>query len=98
MIFRPAESSKKIVDFYKRYLLTTFQTKNDNYNKELEQLLNAPDAISKGPYISLTDAFQKGKSLLELIDDGELAKSFAKMSQLKPERTLYKHQEEALLK
>jgi len=98
MLFKPAESSKNIVDFYKRYLLTTFQTNNENYNKQLEQHLSEPNAIAKGPFISLTDAFEKGKSILELIEEGELAKSFAKVAKLKPERTLYKHQEQALRK
>ena len=32
MLFRPAESSKQIVDFYRNYLLTTFQTTDDKYN------------------------------------------------------------------
>lgn len=98
MLFRPAESSKNIVEFYKRYLLTTFQTNNDRYNEQLQQELNEPNAIAKGPYISLTDAFEKGKNILELIKEKELVESFAKIKQLKPERTLYKHQEEALRK
>ena len=97
MLFKPAESSKNIVDFYKRYLLTTFQTNNENYNKQLEQHLSEPNAIAKGPFISLTDAFEKGKSILELIEEGEVAKSFAKVAKLKPERTLYKHQEQPVL-
>ena len=39
MLFRPAESSKRIVDFYRKYLLTTFQTNQDFYNKQLEDQL-----------------------------------------------------------
>ena len=40
MLFRPAESSNNIVEFYKRYLLTTFQTNNEKYNKQLEYEMN----------------------------------------------------------
>lgn len=98
MLFRPAESSKNIVDFYKRYLLTTFQTDNDVYNKQLKEKLDEDDVIAKGPFISLTDNFEKGKSILELIDEGVLVKSFSKISKLKPERNLYKHQENAVRK
>jgi len=42
MLFRPAESSNNIVEFYKRYLLTTFQTNNEKYNEQLEHELNEP--------------------------------------------------------
>lgn len=98
MLFRPAESSNNIVEFYKRYLLTTFQTNNEKYNKQLAHELNEPNAIAKGPYISLTDSFEKGKTILDLIKENELVKSFGKIKKLKPERTLYKHQEEALRK
>ena len=98
MLFRPAESSNNIVEFYKRYLLTTFQTNNEKYNEQLEHELNEPNAIAKGPYISLTDAFEKGKTIVDLIKENELVKSFGKIKKLKPERALYKHQEEALRK
>ena len=98
MLFRPAESSNNIVEFYKRYLLTTFQTNNEKYNKQLEHELNEPNAIAKGPYISLTDSFEKGKTILDLIKENVLVKSLGKIKKLKPERALYKHQEEALRK
>ena len=57
MLFRPVESSKRIVDFYRRYLLTTFETDDEKYNKQLKQLLEKERAIAAGPYISISDPF-----------------------------------------
>ena len=49
MFFRPSESSKRIVDFYRRYLLTTFSTNKEVYNKQLKELLDQDKAIADGP-------------------------------------------------
>ena len=98
MLFRPSESSKRIVDFYRRYLLTTFSTNNEEYNKQLKELLSAEKAISDGPYISMSDPYDKGMSLVELAEEGIVSKEILKISGFHPERKLYKHQEEAVKK
>lgn len=98
MLFRPSESSKRIVDFYRRYLLTTFSTNNEDYNKQLKELLSAEKAISDGPYISMSDPYDKGMSLVELAEEGIVSKEILKISGFHPERKLYKHQEEAVKK
>ena len=49
MLFRPAESSKQIVEFYRKYLLTTFKTNNDIYNRQLKEQLSEDGVIAKGP-------------------------------------------------
>lgn len=66
MLFRPTESSQKIVDFYRGYLLTTFTTNNDKYNTQLKEALEKNKAIADGPYISMTDPYKKGKLLKNL--------------------------------
>ena len=96
MIFRPSESSKKITDFYRRYLLTTFRTNSDTYNSQLKFLLNEEKAISDGPYISMSDPFAKGKTLAELAEEGVLSKDILKISAFHPTRSLYLHQEKAV--
>lgn len=79
MIFRPTESSKKIVDTYRRYLLTTFTTNNDRYNSQIKELLNQPKAISDGPYISISDPYEKSVSMQELMDEGIISTDFSKL-------------------
>lgn len=99
MIFRPSESSKKITDFYKRYLLTSFNTNNAKYNEQLERELSKPKAISDGPYISMSDPYKKGKKIVNLIEEGIISKEMLKLKKIHPsDRTLYQHQEEAIRK
>ena len=98
MLFRPSESSKRIVDFYRRYLLTTFSTNKEAYNKQLKELLEQDKAIADGPYISMSDPYKKGKSLKELADEGIVSKEILKIKNFHPERKLYLHQEEAVRK
>lgn len=98
MLFRPAESSKRIVDYYRRYLLTTFQTNKDFYNRQLAEQLAEDGVISNGPYINMSDSFAKEKSLCELVSDGIISKELLKLPELHPNRKLYKHQVEAIRK
>lgn len=98
MLFRPSESSKRIVDFYRRYLLTTFSTNKEVYNKQLKELLEKDKAIADGPYISMSDPYKKGKSLTELAEEGIVSKEILKIKNFFPDRQLYLHQEEAVRK
>lgn len=99
MLFRPAESSKNIVNFYRNYLLTTFQTNNDEYNKQLKEKLSGDGVISKGPYINVSDSFAKDKTIKELVDMGFLCESMLNISKFEPKkRKLYRHQVEAVKK
>ena len=98
MLFRPSESSKNIADFYRRYLLTTFATNSDIYNKQLKEALSQDKAIADGPYISMSDPFEKGKSLEQLAYEGIVSKSFSDFPGFHPRRSLYLHQEKAILK
>lgn len=99
MLFRPAESSKNIVDFYRNYLLTTFQTNNEEYNRQLKEKLSGDGVISKGPYINVSDSFAKDKTINELIDMGFLCESMLNISKFEPKkRKLYRHQVEAIKK
>lgn len=98
MLFRPSESSKKIADFYRRYILTTFSTNNEKYNAQLKEALEKEGTIAEGPYLSMSDPYEKGKTLKELADEGLVAKGILKIQNLHPERRLYRHQEEAVRK
>lgn len=99
MLFRPAESSKQIVDFYRDYLLTTFQTTDDKYNSQLETELKKDGIISSGPYVSVSDSYEKEKTIAELVEDRVLCESMLNLGKLDPyARRLYRHQVEATLK
>lgn len=97
MSFRPYESSKNIVDFYRRYLLTTFKTNNEIYDNQLKEILKKEKIIFDGPYINISDPFEKGHSLKELAKQEKVSKKILEIKKFYPDRKLYKHQEEALL-
>ena len=98
MLFRPSESSKKITDFYRRYLLTTFGTNNEKYNQQLQEALEKPGSIADGPYISMSDPYEKGESLASLAEKGVVSADILKLENFHPNRPLYKHQESAVRK
>lgn len=98
MLFRPAESSREITDFYRRYLISTFRTNREYYNKQLAEQLSADGTISNGPFISMSDSFAREKSIRELVQENVLCNSMLKLEQLHPDRKLYKHQVEAIRK
>ena len=94
--FSPVTASKHIKEKYYRYLKTTFKM-GEPYKKECETLLENQDAFTKGPYLDVTDAFEKGKCIAELIEEGLLPKSFSKIN-MNMTRPLYLHQEKAIRK
>lgn len=98
MLFRPSESSKKITDFYRRYLLTTFGTNNEKYNQQLKEALEKPKSIADGPYISMSDPYEKGLSLTALVEEGIVSAEILRLDNFHPNRPLYKHQEAAVRK
>jgi len=98
MPFNPCQSSKNIIEFYKRYILTTFKMKDNDYNQQLQEILSQEGSISKGPYVSISSPYKKGHSLQELVNTGKSNKNITKMEKLSPKRPLYAHQEDALTK
>ena len=96
MSFSPVIASKNITEKYYRYLKTAFKM-GEPYKKEFENLIDSGDSFASGPFLDVTDAFTKGKSITELIDEGILPKSFARIG-MNQTRPLYKHQENAVRK
>lgn len=97
MKFDPLRSSQKIVEDFRRYILTTFKTDDPVINESLtEQVKN--ETISNGPYLSISPNYEKKCNLQSLIPS-MLSQGFTKIpeSSLKPEKfNLYTHQYEAL--
>ena len=94
MAFSPVTASRHIKEKYYRYLKTSFKMEQP-YKKEFESLIESENSFAAGPYLDVTDAFKKGKSLAELIDEGVLPESFSKIK-MNLERPLYLHQEKAV--
>lgn len=96
MAFSPVEASRNIKEKYYRYLKTFFKP-GEPYSKEFNNILDIGDSFTSGPYLDVTDAFTKGKSINSLIDEGILPQSFRKIN-INHGRPLYLHQEKAIRK
>lgn len=97
MKFDPLKSSEKIVEDFRRYILTTFKTNDSLINEQLQKLINS-DTISNGPFLSVAPNYLKECTLKSLIPN-TLSIGFEKIpeSSLKPEKfILYRHQLEAI--
>lgn len=96
MKFDPLKSSVKIVEDFRRYILTTFKTDSPCINQQLSDLVST-ESISNGPYLSIAPNYLRACSLDSLIPEFASA-GFRKMpeSSLNPEKFhLYKHQVDA---
>lgn len=97
MGFNVIDASKKIASQYRNYLRTMFDIRDAEYKAIFDQRLNESKSISKGPFLDVTNSFEKGRSVKQLINDGVLSQDFRKIQNLYNIPNLYKHQEEALL-
>lgn len=101
--FEPIAASDNIKGSFIDYITTTFDLADPVYREKLREELQKPGYISKGPYLELSGSYQTGRSLSELIQAGEVSPLFRELEpvpeeerELKLERPLYAHQEQAL--
>ena len=97
MSFDPVAGSDKIRDDYIGYLQTTFFINDKEYMDKFANRLKSDGLLSKGPYIDVTDSFETGKSMADLIEENIASRDFYSLdSESFPvKRSLYSHQETA---
>lgn len=95
----PLAASARIDADYRRYLKTLLSPGDPAIRAAFHDAIDATDSLSKGPYLQLTPPYAPGASAGELIDEGLLSESFARLNENIPmDRPLYAHQEQALRK
>ena len=97
MKFSPIDASKEIAAKYVRYLSTIFNISDNRYAVQFRDEINNPGLFSAGPFLDVTDSFEKGATIRELISQGLLSQGFSSVN-MPLDRPLYKHQEIALRK
>lgn len=101
MLFRPVEASRKIAATYRQYLLTTFGLDNEAYARQFAQQLAETNTVVSGPYLDISDAFTKDKTIADLVAEGALSVEMLHLdSPAFPVRSrqLYFHQVQAIKK
>lgn len=105
-MFDPIQASNNIRDEFISYISTSFHLADQGYARQFTEALGRESAISKGPYLDISDSFESGKSITELIEEKEMSPLFHELEPGVPEgdrdiklvRGLYKHQEKAVRK
>ncbi len=95
MAFLPIAASKDVTEKYMRYLRTIFSIKDPIYQKQLDTLLKDGRQFANGPYLEVTDSFEKGSSIEDLISQGVLPKGFHRLN-INLTRPLYRHQQRSI--
>lgn len=105
-MFDPIQASDNIRDEFVSYISTSFHLADQEYANQFIKELRRDNAISKGPYLDISDSFEAGRSISQLIESGEMSPLFQELEPGVPEgdkeikllRGLYKHQEKAVQK
>jgi ATP-dependent helicase YprA (DUF1998 family) len=91
MRFSPVNASSRIAEKYMRYLKTVFQIDDVEYMTQFSAELADSNTYIAGPYLEISDSFEQSESLNNLIEQGVLTRSFARVN-MPLDRKLYKHQ------
>lgn len=105
-MFDPIQASNNIRDEFISYISTSFHLADQEYARQFTEALGKESAVSKGPYLDISDSFESGKSITTLIGENEMSPLFQELEPGVPEgdkeiklvRGLYKHQEKAVRK
>ena len=105
-MFNPIEASKSIKDEFISYVSTSFHIADRDYAKQFVKELNEKNIIAKGPYLDISDSFETGETIENLIAEGEMSPLFRELEnsveegnkEIKLKRKLYLHQEKAIRK
>lgn len=105
-MFSPISASENIKEEFVGYITTLFHISDSDYAKQFERKLKEDGSITKGPYLDISDSYKQGVSLRQLIKEGEASPLFETLEgripdgekEIKIERNLYMHQENALRK
>ena len=102
----PIKVSQNITEEFISYISTRFHISDAEYRKNFLKELQKNGNIAKGPYLDITDSFETGRSIHQMIDSGVMSKLFRELEpnvsekdkEIKLERPLYLHQEKAITK
>lgn len=105
-MFDPILASNNIKNEFISYVSTSFHLADQEYARQFVESLEQEGAIAKGPYLDISDSFEAGKSIEQMIEEGEMSPLFRDLEpgledgqkEIKLIRKLYKHQEKAIRK
>lgn len=99
MSLNPIQTAENLTQRYLSYLRTSSSFSDEEVQKSSDSKLNSTRFV-KGPYLEATPPFVSSKSVEELIKEKLLSAEFRKLKtdKLPLERSLWHHQEQAVIK
>lgn len=105
-MFSPISAAQNIKDEFIGYISTLFHISDPDFAAQFVRALQAEGAVCKGPYLDVSDSYKTGKSLAQMMEEGEASPLFRTLEgdipdgekELQIDRPLYLHQEQALRK
>lgn len=95
-MINPITYTEQVVADFLRYQLTTYPFSDERLHEQMRRLLNLEQTrntpLLRGPFISLSQSFERGKRIEELISEGLLHPHIRKLT---PYEHAYGHQEKA---
>lgn len=97
MAINPIVFTKKIIDSFLKYQMTTYPFEDIRLNKQMKNLLSGgvtqKTPLLQGPFVSLSQTFKQGCSVKSLCDEGIL---HPHLQDIVPYPNVYGHQEKAI--
>ena len=103
--FNPIIASQNIKDGFVDYITTSFGIADKEYAGKLREALQKEGQVAKGPFLDVSGSYQTALPISKLIESGDASPLFKTLEsipenqrELKIDRPLYSHQQEALRK
>ena len=71
-MFSPISAAKNIKDEFIGYISTLFHIADKGYASQFVAALQEDGVVSKGPYLDVSDSYKTGKSLAQMIEEGDI--------------------------
>ena len=75
-MFSPISASENIKEEFIGYISTLFHISDKEYAAQFAAALREEGAVTKGPYLDVSDSYKTGKSLNQMIEEGEASPLF----------------------
>jgi ATP-dependent helicase YprA (DUF1998 family) len=87
------QAVRHLIEEYRRFLRTTYRFLDPHLRQQFEGHLAQADVVVRGPYVTLARDFQRGSSLRQLAEAGQIDADLLKANWPFGGERLYRHQE-----
>ena len=90
------QAVRHLVEEYRRFLRTSYRFLDPLLRRQFEEHLAQAEVVVRGPYVTLARDFERGRTLRDLVEAGEVDRELLQAHWPFGEDPLYRHQERGL--